>query len=267
MSASSSRLSIVPPDASRPLSDRIVDHLLSWWDTGGGRRMRHAVRGVVAASSAKLYTLIAPALARPLVAKSVEGLVTTRRWIAKAFASEVPPARPPREEIRAADATGVEPAPVPPRPTVATRSVTGEIRTPTRSVTGEIHTPTKSVTGEIRTPTRSITGEIRTPTGSATGEIRTPTARSLTKPVITPVSTTRSTTAPTTKTLASNLRCWSCLQRQRVHAPRRGGCFLCAGCNATMLVVDPIVGLTCDIAQASARGIDLNRQANETDPG
>jgi len=242
MSASSSRIAIVPSDVSRPLSDRVVDHLLGWWDTGGGRRMRRAVRGAIAASSAKLHTLIAPALARPLVAKSVARLVTTRRWIAKAFASEAPVPTPPREEIRA---TAVEEVSVPLRPAVAARSVTAEIRTPTRSATGEIRTPTRSITGEIRTPT----------------------ARSITKPVITPVSTPASTPAPTTRTIASNLRCWSCLQRQRVHAPRRGGCFLCAGCNTAMLVVDPIVGLTCDIAQAAARGIQLNRQANETDPG
>jgi hypothetical protein len=34
-----------------------------------------------------------------------------------------------------------------------------------------------------------------------------------------------------------------------------------------MLVLDPIMGLTCDSAQAGTRGITLNRQADETDPG
>jgi len=240
MSASSSRILIAQVDGSRPLSDRFIDRLLSWWDTGGGRTIRRAVRGAVAVSGAKVRTTIAPLMARPLVAKaatmSQTAIATLRRGIAKAFSSEVP--TPRREEVLAAvatdatdatDATGVDDAPLPPRPAAVKKSPTCEIRTPVRS---------------------------------ATGEIRPRTASAITKPEITPVSSpTRTTMALTTA-----LRCWSCLQRNRVRAPRRGGCFLCSSCNATMLVVDPIVGLTCEVGQAPAKGIRLSREANETDP-
>lgn len=249
MSASSSRIMIAPVDGGRPMSDRFIDRLLGWWDTGGGRILRRGLRDRVAAGRTKLRTIMAPALERPWVAKAVHGLATAttvaRRWTAKAFASDVPTTPPRREEMRAtvatdaSDATDVEENPVVPRPAVATRS------------------PTRSATAEIRPRTGTV--EIR----PGTAEIRPRTAPSITKPTITPVSAAE----PITTAMTSNLRCWSCLQRQRVRAPRRGGCFLCTGCSKTMLVVDPIVGLTCEVAQASARGIHLNRQADETDPG
>lgn len=242
MSASSSRIMIAQVDGSRPLSDRFIDRLLGWWDTGGGRTIRRAVRGAVAVSGAKVRTTIAPLMARPLVAKaatkSLTAIATLRRGIAKAFSSEVPTPTPRREEVRTAvaavstdatDTTGVDDAPLPPRPAAVKKSPTCEIRTPVRS---------------------------------ATAEIRPRTASAITKPEITPVSSpTRTTMALTTA-----LRCWSCLQRNRVRAPRRGGCFLCSSCNTTMLVVDPIVGLTCEVGQAPAKGIRLSREANETDP-
>ena len=251
MSASSSRIMIAPVapgDGSRPLSDGLVDRLLGWWDVGGGRSIRRALRGAVAASKTKIRIVTAPVMARPLVAKTVAtalaSLTTIRRWISKAFSSDVPAATPRREELHSADvsrATAVADAPVSVRPVVAARSATAE----------------------IRTPVRSGTAEIRTHLRSGTGELKPPTASSITNAPITPVSSAeRQSTAMTT-----NLRCWSCLQRNRVRTPRRGGCFLCTGCNATMLVVDPIVGLTCDIAQAESKGINLNRQANGTDPG
>lgn len=233
MSASSSRIMIAPVDGSRPLSDRFIDRLLGWWDTGGGRSMRRALRGVVAASGAKIRTVTAPVMERPLVAKTVTktaaGLGAARRWIAKAFSTDVPAAAPQREELRATVVSEVEDASPPTRPAVVTRPGTAELRTPTKS---------------------------------GTAEIRPRTAPSLTQPVIATV-----TTAKPKITTLTNLRCWSCLQRTGVRMPRRGGCFLCAGCNTAMLVVDPIVGLTCEVAQASARGIQLNRQADETDPG
>lgn len=247
MSASSSRIMIAPVDGGRPLSDRFIDRLLGWWDTGGGRTLRRGLRDRIATTRAKLRTFMAPALERPLVAKAVHGLATAtsaaRRWTAKAFASDVPATPLPREELRATVATDVEDAPVAPRPAVVTRSAT------------------RSATAEIRPRTGTV--EIR----PGTAEIRPRTSPSITKPVITPVSTAVSAPEPITTAMTSNLRCWSCLQRQRVRAPRRGGCFLCTGCSKTMLVVDPIVGLTCEVAQASARGIHLNRQADETDPG
>lgn len=254
MPASSSRIMIAPVEGSRPLSDRFVDRLLGWWDTGGGQRLRRAVRGGLATAGARLHTVLAPVLQRPLVAKplalTASGLAATRRWLAKAFASEVPAAPSRREDLRATVAT--ESGDAPTRPAAVSGSTTAEIRTPLRSPTAEIRTPVRSGTGEIRTPLRSPTGELRPRTAS-----------SITRPVLTPIpSAPAQTTAMTT-----NLRCWSCLQRNRVRTPRRGGCFLCTACNATMLVVDPIVGLTCDIAQAEGKGINLNRQADETDPG
>jgi hypothetical protein len=233
MSASSSRIMIAPVDGSRPLSDRFIDRLLGWWDVGGGRTMRRALRGAVGASKTKIRTVTAPVMERPLVAKAVArtaaGLAVIRRWLGKAFSTDVPAAATQREEIRATVVTEVEDAPAPVRPAVVTRSGTAEIRTPTKS---------------------------------GTAEIRPRTAPSITQPVIAAVPTTKQKTSTLT-----NLRCWSCLQRTGVRSPRRGGCFLCAGCNTAMLVVDPIVGLTCEVAQGSARGIQLNRQADETDPG
>jgi hypothetical protein len=225
---------IAPVDGSRPLSDRFIDRLLGWWDTGGGRSIRRALRGAVATTTTRIRTVTAPVMEKPLVAKTVAttaaGLAATRRWLGKAFSSDVPAPAPRREEIRATVATEVEDAPALVRPAVVTKSGTAEIRTSTRP---------------------------------ATAEIRPRTVPSITPPV----SAVLSATKPKSVVLTTNLRCWSCLQRTSARSPRRGGCFLCAGCNAAMLVVDPIVGLTCDVAQASARGIQLNRQANETDPG
>ena len=249
MSASSSRIMIAPVDGGRPLSDRFIDRLLDWWDVGGGRRMRRAVRGAAAVCGSKISTTVAPLMARPLIAKSVAtslaGLTATRRWLGKAFAYDAPAAAPraeaQRAEIDAKVIVSTTVADAPPRPAAVT----------------------KSATAELRTHLRSGTAELRTPTRSGTGEIKPRTAPAITKPVITPVSSTESQTTAMT----ANLRCWSCLQRNRVRTPRRGGCFLCAGCNATMLVVDPIVGLTCDVGQAESKGISLNRQADETDSG
>ncbi len=250
MSASSSRIMITPTDSGRPLSDRFIDRLLGWWDTGGGRDLRRALRDGLAAGRTKLRTVFAPALERPLVAKAVVHLTNAQRWLAKAFSkafsSEVPLPPLRREEIRATVAIDINDVPVAPPPALITRSATAEIRPRTGTV--EI----RPRTGTVEIGSRSGTAEFRSRTGS-----------SLTKPVITPVPARE----PTTTAMTTNLRCWSCLQRQRVRAPRRGGCFLCTGCNATMLVLDPVNGLTCDVAHASARGISLNRQADETDPG
>lgn len=254
MSASSSRIMIAPVDDSRPLSDRFIDRLLGWWDTGGGRSMRRALRGAVAASGTRIRSLTAPVMERPLVAKSVAktaaGLAVIRRWLGKAFAHDVPAPTPRPDTQRATIATA----------TVATKTENTPPRsiTVTKTATAEIRTPLRSATAEIRTPTRTGTAELRPHIRSGTGEIRPRTA-----PAITPVSSTQ----PQPTAMTTNLRCWSCLQRNRVRAPRRGGCFLCTACNATMLVVDPIVGLTCDIGQAESKGIGLNRQADETDPG
>lgn len=268
MPATSSRIMIEPVDGARPLSDRFIDRLLGWWDVGGGRSMRRALRGAVAAGSTKIRTLLAPFLGQPLVAKTVSislaTLATLRRWIGKAFSTEVGAATPQRAEMSSAevaDTARTHEAPTPVRPAIATRTGTAEIRTPLRSSTGEIRTPLRSATAEIRTPTRTGTVEIRPHLRSGTGEIRSRTAASITRPTLTPVSSTQLTA------MTTNLRCWSCLQRNRVRTPRRGGCFLCTACNTTMLVVDPIVGLTCDVGQAQTKGIDLNRQADETDPG
>lgn len=250
MSASSSRITIAPVDGSRPLSDRLIDRLLGWWDLGT-RRIRRWLRTAGAAIGTRLHPFLArPPIARTIAILSVGG-TTVRRWLAKAFAHDSPLAAPqPHTGGAGPDTTASPDAPVAPRPTVAPRSATGEIRTPLRSPTGEIRTPTRAGTGELRTPTRAGTGEIRPRTAS-----------SITRPEVTPTSTPTRTT-----TLTTALRCWSCLQRTRVRAPRRGGCFLCSACNTTMLVVDPIVGVTCDVAQAEGKGINLNRQADETDP-
>ncbi len=248
---------MIDPTDGRPLSDRFIDRLLGWWDVGGGRRIRRAVRGAIAAAGTKLRTTCAPLMARPVVAKtlaktvavSAAGFTAVRRWLAKAFANDVP--APQREEKRlavTADAkidakvdARTDVAPAPTRPAIAARSATAE----------------------IRTPLRSATAEIRTPTGSGTGEIRRRTATAITKPVVAPVGSP----TPTATALTTTLRCWSCLQRNRVRAPRRGGCFLCSSCNQTMLVVDAKIGLTCAVGQAETRGITFSRQANETDPG
>ncbi len=255
MSASSSRIMIAPLDSGRPLSDRFVDRLLGWWDVGGGRRMRRAVRGAAAACGSRISTSVAPLMTRPLVAKSVAlsqaGFNATRRWLGKAFAYDAPAATP-REEVQHASAVSAAKAEDAARPAAVTKAATPEIRTPLRSATAEIRSSTRSGTAELRTPTRSGTGEIKPRTAPA-----------ITRSAITPVSSAES--QPTAMT--TNLRCWSCLQRNRVRTPRRGGCFLCTGCNATMLVVDPIVGLTCDVGQAESKGIRLERQADETDPG
>ena len=257
MSASSSRIMIAPVDNSRPLSDRFIDRLLEWWDVGGGRSIRRALRAAVANGTAKIGTLLAPVLARPAVAKtfaiSSAALATLRHRIGKAFSSDVPVAAARHTEVRAA---GVSPASdmssTPAHPAVATRTGTAEIRTPLRSATAEIRTPTGTGTTEMRRRLRS-----------GTGEIRPRTATSITRSTLTPVSSAPAQTAAMT----TNLRCWSCLQRNRVRTPRRGGCFLCTACNTTMLVIDPIVGLTCAVAEAENKGIRPDRQADETDPG
>ncbi|HEX3133709.1 MAG TPA: hypothetical protein VHX44_09040, partial [Planctomycetota bacterium] len=170
---------IAPVDGGRPLSDRFIDRLLGWWDTGGGRNLRRALRDGLAAGRTKLITVITPALKRPLVAKSVEHLAAARRWTAKAFASDVPPTPPPRrDESCATGATEEEDAPIAPRPAVATRSATAEIRP--RPSTVEIRGRTG--TAELRPRTGTV--EIR----PGTAELRPRTAPATIKPVITTVS-------------------------------------------------------------------------------
>lgn len=226
MSASSSRIMIHPVEDGRPLSDRFIDRLLGWWDVGGGRRLRRGTRELTGRCSATIRRVSAPVLEQPVIAKGVVWLAGARRLLGKAFAHEVPPAPPRREDLRATIATE---APAP--------------------------TPASMITQ------RPATAEIR----SRTGEIRPRTSPALTRPVTATVTPTTATPTATHTTTA--LRCWSCLQRTRVRAPRRGGCFHCPSCRTVMLVVDPVVGLTCDVAQATERGIHLNQQADETSPG
>jgi hypothetical protein len=256
MSASSSRIMIAQVDTGRPLSDRFIDRLLGWWDIGGGRRMRRAVRGVTAACGTRIRTSVAPLMTRPLIAKSVTWTMTafaaSRRWLGKAFAYDAAAATPRVDARRATVVPAADTSDEAPRPATVTKSPTAELRTPLRSATAEIRTPTRSGTAELRSHIRSGTSEIKPRTAPA-----------ITRSAMTPVASAE--LPPTAMT--TNLRCWSCLQRNRVRTPRRGGCFLCTGCNATMLVLDPIVGLTCDVEQAESKGIRLNRQADETDPG
>jgi hypothetical protein len=238
MSASSSRITIAPVDGSRPLSDRLIDRLLGWWDLGTGR-IRRALRTLGVALGVRLQPFLARPLVATVLAPLAAGATAIRRGLGKAFAPEVSPATQRRAGSDVPETNPSTDAPAAPRPAIVARPATGEIRTPLRTPTGEIRTPTRAGTGEIRLRTASIT-----------------------RPEVTPTATPGRTTSGTT----TSLRCWSCLQRNRVRAPRRGGCFLCSACNATMLVVDPVVGLTCDVAQAQERGIQTSRQADETDP-
>lgn len=226
MSASSSRIMIAQAEPARPWSDRLVDRLLGWWDIGGGRGLRRGLRDTTARYTGKVRTFIAPVLEKPWVSAIVRGLGSAKRWVGKAFSSDVPATLPRGEDLRATLATEMDDAPapreatpVPPRPAAVTRSPTGELRPRT--------------------------------------------APAITRPEITPVAS--DTATPTANAMTTALRCWSCHQRHRVRTPRRGGCFHCGQCDQTMLVVDPIVGLTCAIGDARERGIQLNHEANETD--
>ena len=237
MSASSSRIMIAPVEDGRPLSDRTIDRLLGWWDVGGGRRLRRGARDLAGRCGAAVRWVSAPLLDQPVIAKGVAWLGGAGRLLGKAFAHEEPSTPPRREELRATIATEAPETSAPaPTPIVNERPATAELR--------------------------PRTGELR----PRTAEIRPRTSPSITRPVTATV-VTPTTPSPVPITTTTALRCWSCLQRTRVRSPRRGGCFHCPSCQSVMLVLDPIMGLTCDTAQAGTRGITLNRQADETDPG
>ncbi len=214
MSASSSRIIITEGEPTRPLTDRLVDRLLAWWDTGGGRTLRVGVRQARQRVSESVRAVIAPALQQPWIAASVRALGKARRWLALAFSTEV--AAEPRRTVRGVNATADGVARAVPPPAVR--------------------------------PADTVTPAPSAPQSQGTAQPTT--------------CTTLADQSPVTK--AGTLRCWNCHHRHHVRSPRRGGCFHCGQCQETMLVVDPVIGLTCAIGDADERGIALNREADET---
>lgn len=273
MSASSSRITIAPVEGSERLDNRLIDRLLAWWDYGGGKQMRRWCRSTTTAIGSQIAggtRSVGRHIAQLPVSQKIAG------WLApvtRTTASLTRPMIDRASQVLSDLTTQTEATPDPadaPRPE-ADRQRTRATEAPrsNTSASGGKEMPTARVQRRMPTPRpQAKAAESYTDQLAALVKGREPTARP-TNAGTTGLSIT-STQIPVTDGTASTtcmLRCWSCKRRSSVRSPRRGGCCRCTNCQAVMLVVDPVVGLTCDIAQATERGIDVRREANETDPG
>lgn len=273
MSGTSSKIMIAPVEGSDRLDNRLIDRLLGWWDHGGGKRMRRWCRTTTTTVGVHLTGGI-----RAIGRRIAEFPVTQRvaRWLAPVSRATVSLTRPVIDrtsqvlsDLTAASETtpdhakpsNSEPDRQRTRATEAPRgntSTSGGKDVPTARVQRRMPTPrpeakaAESYTDQLAALVKGRESTAR-PTNAGTTELH--------------ITATQVTVTDGTASTTSMLRCWSCKRRSSIRSPRRGGCCRCTNCQAVMLVVDPVVGLTCDIAQASERGIDVRREANETDPG
>ena len=305
MSASSSRIMIPPSTPTGHLGDRLIAHLLEWYDTGSGYRLRrwcrHHTAQAIDAARGGLARATRHVIQRPVVQRisgtalpalrmagriagpPLRAAITVTVHLARRTAARLPTATtptmtpPPSRSRQATVAPAIrsadrpenetarptrEPAPVSERPTPPPSS-----QPTTRAHRTRELAPVASERGTTTAIRRPGTRELA-PVASAraaTTTTRRPGTRELAP--VPPPAEVAVTPPPRLLREPTLLRCWSCLRRVTISAPRRGGCYHCGGCSVIMLVVDPFVGLTCDVAQATTRGIRYRPESDETDPG
>ncbi len=299
MSSSSSRILSVTPTSSGHLGDRLSARLVDWYDTGSGYRLRRwcrktttqvlglahvrltQVRGQVAAQPVvrRVSDTVLPALrvtgrvVVPPLRQLARLTVQVMRQAAARLHTAAPQAPQPAPRARHPTAATDVPAydrreSTAPRPTreLAPLAAADPQTAPSTRTTGASPADSGPASPRDSAPSAADRAKAQTATRKpGTRELRhdltdrTKTQGTRELAPITPMPCPRPVREP------SLLRCWSCLRRVIVSAPRRGGCYHCSGCSVLMTVVDPAVGMTCSFTQADERGVRLNREANETE--
>jgi hypothetical protein len=264
---------IAPVEGSDRLDNRLIDRLLGWWDHGGGKRMRRWCRTTTTTVGGHISDGT-----RTVGRRIAELPITQRlaRWLAPVTRSTATLTRPVIDrasqmltDLTAETETTAESAQTPSREPVRSRTRATEIPRGNTNAKAGKEVSTARIQRRLPTPgPETKTAESYTDQLAALVKGRDSSARP-TNAGTTGLHITASqvTVSDGTASTTSMLRCWSCKRRSAVRSPRRGGCCRCTTCQAVMLVVDPVVGLTCDVAQADERGINVSREANETDPG
>jgi hypothetical protein len=245
MTASSSRVMKVERPTAGNIGDWLSDRALHWYDTGAGYRLRRWCRTqgqrVVTISCGRFQAVTAHLARQPQVQR-LTGILA-------------PPARTTVALVRSLVARLATLVPRPPEPS---RPVE-----PSRAVSA---LPTATPAPRpVDPPSLRSTATHRTP---ATRPRLEPGTRPVTRPTMASVPVVEGSPRPTARD-TTPLRCWSCLRRVSIVAPRRGGCYHCPSCSELMMAVDPLVGMTCSLVDADERGVSRSAGSSETeiDPG